>query len=76
MNIGVVGCGYVGLTNASVWARKYSVGLWDSDNDKILEIKQGKIPFKDEHLEKGFGKLCDNFILYNTFEEFVAVYGN
>lgn len=71
MKIGVIGCGYVGLSNASVWANKYEVGLWDKDLEKLKKIQKGIVPFKDKFLEKNIDVLCNRFVTYDTFEEFV-----
>ena len=45
MKIGVIGCGYVGLSNASVWANKYEVGLWDKDLEKLKKNTEGNCTF-------------------------------
>ena len=54
MNIGVIGCGYVGLTLATILACKQKVSIWDINKDRINDILLGKMPLQDEDLEKQF----------------------
>lgn len=51
MEIGVIGCGYVGLSNAAVLSYKANVYLWDINQEKLEQIKNGKAPFKDTKLD-------------------------
>ncbi len=74
MNIGFIGCGYVGLSNAAVWARKYKVGIWDTDIEKIHYILKGKLPYQDEDLNSKFKEISKNFVYYNTIEDFIEHY--
>ena len=74
MNVGIVGCGYVGLTTGICLS---SIGhishLYDTNHDKLKTIKQKKLPFYElgleelliENLEKGNLKVdeyLDEFI--------------
>lgn len=51
MNIGVIGCGYVGLSNAVVLLYKENVYLWDINQEKQEHIENGMAPFKDTKLD-------------------------
>ena len=44
----VVGCGYVGLSNALLLARKNEVHAFDIDNERIELLKEKKSPIHDE----------------------------
>ena len=46
----VVGCGYVGLSNAVLLARKNEVHAFDIDNERIKLLKEKKSPIHDELL--------------------------
>ena len=46
----VVGCGYVGLSNAVLLARKNEVHAFDIDNERIELLKEKKSPIHDELL--------------------------
>lgn len=52
MNIGVIGCGYVGLSNAVILAYKNNVFVWDINSNKLDMIENRKIPFEDADLAK------------------------
>ena len=65
MNIGVIGCGYVGLTLATILACKQSVSVWDINKDRINDILLGKMPLQDGDLEKQFNSHYQNIISYD-----------
>src|SRR5271167_1902037 len=51
MNVGVIGCGYVGLVTASCFAELgHTVAATDCDNAKLALLRQGLSPFHEEHL--------------------------
>lgn len=52
MNILVVGCGYVGLSVATLLRRKSIVRLWDIDKLKLEKIKNNIVPFSDDAMSK------------------------
>lgn len=53
MKVGIIGLGFVGLSLASVLGSKnYSTLGFDSDKKKLSEIKNGKPPFYEPHLEE------------------------
>lgn len=72
MKIGVIGCGYVGLTVAAAYAQYVDVGLWDSDKTKIQMIMQKKQPFKNNGLEDVFCAGNVRFGYYDEFEAFIS----
>jgi len=74
MNVGIIGCGYVGLTTgiclASIGHTSY---LFDIDQTKLNSIKQKKMPFYELGLEEQLVKNLenDNLIVSKSLEEFV-----
>lgn len=71
MNIGVIGCGYVGLTLATILACKQKVSVWDINKDRINQILLGKMPLQDVDLEKQFNSHYENIIYYDKYEDFI-----
>lgn len=54
MKIAVAGCGYVGLSIATLLSQKYKVIALDVLKDKVDMINNRKSPIKDEYIEKYF----------------------
>lgn len=54
MKIAVAGCGYVGLSIATLLSQKYNVIALDVLKDKVDMINDRKSPIKDEYIEKYF----------------------
>ena len=53
MNIGIIGCGYVGLTTGICLSSiGHTVHLYDIDHDKLEKIRQKKMPFYESGLEE------------------------
>lgn len=50
MTIGVMGCGYVGISNAILLANNEEVMLWDIDANKLTDILAGRLPFDENEL--------------------------
>lgn len=51
MNIGVIGCGYVGLVTAACFAEiGHTVSATDSDSAKLAVLRQGLSPIHEHHL--------------------------
>lgn len=71
MNIGIIGCGYVGLTVATVLAQQYKIGIWDIDLEKIRNITAGIVPFKDSSLETIFKTIYSKFETYENKIDFI-----
>ncbi len=68
MNVGVIGCGYVGLVTASCFAEiGHTVAATDRDKTRLALLRQGLPPIYEEHLpqllQKHTGKrlqFCDS----------------
>jgi len=59
MQIGVIGAGYVGLTTAACLAEiGHDVHCADNDMGKLGNLKAGKLPFFEPHLEVLVGRNC------------------
>lgn len=54
LNITIVGTGYVGLSNAVLFARQHKVTSLDIDENRIALINQKISPIADEYIEKAF----------------------
>ncbi|MEG2464370.1 MAG: 3-hydroxyacyl-CoA dehydrogenase NAD-binding domain-containing protein, partial [Malacoplasma sp.] len=52
MNITVVGTGYVGLSNAVLFARQHTVNSLDIDTKRVELINQRLSPIADDYIEK------------------------
>jgi len=53
MNIGIIGCGYVGLTTGICLSSiGHTIHLYDIDHDKLKKIQQKKMPFYELGLEE------------------------
>ena len=57
MNIGIIGCGFVGLANATLLAHGNNVFLWDISQDKLKMIENNSIPTTRSE-ERRVGKEC------------------
>lgn len=73
MKITVVGCGYVGLSWAAVLAEKNEVTVWDIDENKLANLRHGKLPFADKELEK---HLKEGKIKLNIPFEYKQIFNN
>ena len=52
MKIGVIGCGYVGLSLGVLFARKHQTFIADIDKEKINKLKHKISPIKDDDVSK------------------------
>ena len=50
MNVGVIGCGFVGLSNAAILAHNEKVFIFDIDQKKMDKIERKEVPFDDLEL--------------------------
>lgn len=70
MNITVVGTGYVGLSNAVLFARQYNVTSLDINENRISLINQKISPIADDYIEQAFEE--DNLNLKATLDKVQA----
>lgn len=70
LNITVVGTGYVGLSNAVLFARQHKVTSLDIDETRIALINQKISPIVDEYIEKAFKE--ENLTLSATLDQVQA----
>ena len=54
MNISIVGCGYVGLSIATLIAQKHDVKVFDNDKSKIEQINKRVPTVEDKEIEEFF----------------------
>lgn len=69
-NITVVGTGYVGLSNAVLFARQHKVTSLDIDINRVALINQKISPIADDYIERAFKK--DNLNLKATLDQIQA----
>lgn len=70
LNITVVGTGYVGLSNAVLFARQHKVTSLDIDENRVTLINQKISPIADDYIEQAFEK--DNLNLKATLDKVQA----
>ncbi len=68
MRLTVIGCGYVGLvTGACLAAAGHEVVCTDIDEKRIDQLKQGKVPIYEEHLDEVLQRaVADKKISYTS----------
>lgn len=69
-NITVVGTGYVGLSNAVLFAKQHQVTSLDIDENRVALINQKKSPIADDYIEQAFQE--DNLNLKATLDKVQA----
>lgn len=67
LNITVVGTGYVGLSNAVLFARQHKVTSLDIDENRVTLINQKISPIADDYIERAFEE--DNLNLKATLDK-------
>ena len=72
LNITVVGTGYVGLSNAVLFARQHNVTSLDINENRVALINQKISPIADDYIEQAFEE--DNLNLKATLDQ-VQAYG-
>ena len=70
LNITVVGTGYVGLSNAVLFARQHKVTSLDIDEKRVALINQKISPIADDYIERAFEE--DNLNLKATLDQVQA----
>ena len=73
--VAVIGLGYVGLPLASLCAKQgHRVIGFDSDQDKIEVLSQGRTPIKDDKVARLFTEACEsgNFQVSSKVEDITA----
>lgn len=70
LKITVVGTGYVGLSNAVLFARQHEVTSLDIDKNRVALINQKISPIADEYIERAFKE--DNLNLKATLDQVQA----
>lgn len=70
LNITVVGTGYVGLSNAVLFARQHKVTSLDIDENRVALINQKISPIADDYIERAFEE--DNLNLKATLDQIQA----
>ena len=70
LNITVVGTGYVGLSNAVLFARQHKVTSLDIDEKRVALINQKISPIADDYIERAFEE--DNLNLKATLDQIQA----
>lgn len=70
MNITVVGTGYVGLSNAVLFARQHQVTSLDIEENRVALINQKVSPIADDYIEQAFEE--DNLNLKATLDKVQA----
>jgi UDPglucose 6-dehydrogenase len=70
VNITVVGTGYVGLSNAVLFARQHQVTCLDIDENRVALINQNVSPIADDYIEQAFEE--DNLNLKATLDKVQA----
>lgn len=70
LNITVVGTGYVGLSNAVLFARQHKVTSLDIDENRVALINQKVSPIADDYIEQAFKE--DNLNLKATLDQVQA----
>lgn len=70
LNITVVGTGYVGLSNAVLFARQHNVTSLDINENRVTLINQKISPIADDYIEQAFEE--DNLNLKATLDQVQA----
>lgn len=70
LNITVVGTGYVGLSNAVLFARQHNVTSLDINENRVALINQKISPIADDYIERAFEE--DNLNLKATLDKVQA----
>lgn len=69
MEIAVIGMGYVGISNALMFANKHKVNVFDIDDAKLSQIEKGNSPIKDAEIQDALKSNLDNINVCKTLDE-------
>lgn len=69
MEIAVIGMGYVGISNALMFANKHKVNVFDIDEAKLSQIQKGNSPIKDSEIQNALKSNLDNINVCKTLDE-------
>ena len=74
MRLTVIGCGYVGLvTGACLAAAGHEVFCTDIDSKRIDQLKAGKVPIYEEHLDEVLKRAVDEKKIFYTSDAGEAI---
>ena len=74
MRLTVIGCGYVGLvTGACLAAAGHEVHCTDIDEKRIDQLKAGKVPIYEEHLEEVLKRAAEKKKIFYTSDAGEAI---
>lgn len=68
MNIGIIGCGFVGLANATLLSQNNQVFLWDVNTERLELISNHIIPFDDRSLYEAWRNVKYDFVVCDSGE--------
>lgn len=71
MNIGIIGCGYVGVSNAVLLAHQENIKLWDINFEKMQNFSRRILPFSDKELLKVWENINKNIDIAKSLKELV-----
>lgn len=72
--VAVVGLGYIGLPTALLLAREQSVVGVDIDEEKVADIRAGRLPFEEPGLDRLFEDVRDRFTVQTDVPDTVDTY--
>jgi len=71
INIGIIGCGFAGLANATLLSHGNNIFLWDISQDKLKTIKNNFIPFDDKSIIEEWNSKKYNFNIWDSKSDLI-----